>query len=594
MSKFLARFILAGIILSPLAVTAVPTVIDGKVSYLGKHEAGVESFLGIKYGQDTGGTNRFNKPKPYIYPAGTSVSAAETGPACPQQTGNPTPSLIGLFGNVSEISEDCLTIRVDRPSRTGANARLPVMVYLYGGGYAIGQVYDTAYDPTGLVRETAAKGLPVIYVAINYRVGIFGFAASAALREEDNLNVGLLDQYLGLRWVQDHIAAFGGDKDDVTIFGEDVGWANVAFQMMAYGGQVEPTFKRAMLMSGPTPGGDQITRGITEGHVAELTAILNCDSPTGNSSAELKCLRELALDSLVGAAVEYSFAFESVAGVGTFPPTAPSSFLPSSPSSLLRSGRFLKNIDLVVGWCEDDGTQFISDPINDASAFTSWAAAQFPNLSSQNSQELISLYPARDFDNLPSEGVDRNYFRTARVIRDVHFACPSLLLTDTVKRYSPASDIYLWALNQTVFRVGHAAYNRTFVGQDHFSDIPYVFNYVDRQPYASVADQEDYDLASRMSGSWAAFARFGQPNPPHLSIKETAATNISVAPWAEAFSSRARGLALRIIGGPRDGMATVPVTDQSRENDGEALYDEQLAARCGFWNRPNVLEQTFM
>lgn len=166
MFKFLARAILAGITLSPLAVTAAPTVIDGKVSYAGKHEAGVESFLGIKYGQDTGGTNRFKKPEPYLYPVGTLVSAAKTGAACPQQTGNPTPSLIGLFGNVSEISEDCLTIRVDRPSGTGANARLPVMVYLYGGGYAIGQVYDTAYDPTGLVRETAAKGLPVIYVAI--------------------------------------------------------------------------------------------------------------------------------------------------------------------------------------------------------------------------------------------------------------------------------------------------------------------------------------------------------------------------------------------------------------------------------------------
>lgn len=424
-------------------------------------------------------------------------------------------------------------------------------------------------------------------------MGIFGFAASAALREEDNLNVGLLDQYLGLRWVQEHIAAFGGDKDEVTIFGEDVGWANVAFQMMAYGGQVKPMFKRAMLMSGPTPGGDEITRGITEKHVAELTAILKCDSPTGNSLAELRCLRELPLESLVEAAVKYSFSFDSVAGVGTFRPTAQSSFLPSSPSSLLRSGRFLKNIDLVVGWCEDDGTQFIPGPINNASAFTSWAGAQFPSLSAKNSQELLSLYPASDFDNLPSEGVDRNYFRAARVIRDVHFACPSLLLTDAVKRFSPVSDIYLWALNLTVFRVGHAAYNRSFVGQDHFSDIPYVFDYVNRQPYASIADQKDYDLASRMSGSWAAFARFGQPSPPHLSVEGNAA-NISVAPWTEAFFSGGRGLALRIIGGPRDGMTTIPLTDQSKENNGEALYNEQLAARCGFWNRPDVLEQTSM
>lgn len=404
-----------------------------------------------------------------------------------------------------------------------------------------------------------------------------------------------MDQHLGLRWVQDHIAAFGGNKDDVTIFGEDVGWANVAFQLMAYGGRVQPTFKRAMLMSGPTPGGDELTSGLTEKHVADLTAIVNCNSSTGSSSVELGCLRALPLDTLVGAAVKYSFAFEAVAGVGTFRPTVPSSFLPSSPSTLLRRGQFLKKIDLVIGWCEDDGTQYIYSPISNASAFTSWVATQFPKLSARNSRELISLYPALDFSDLPSEGVDKNYFRTARVIRDVHFACPSLFLTDSVKRSSPTSQVYLWALNSTVFRLGHAAFNRTFVGQDHFSDIPYVFDYVNRQPYSSIADQTDYDLASRMSGSWAAFARFGQPTLPYLSTKENQSRNLTVAPWAESTSSRGGGLALRIIGGPSDGMTYIPLNGRAnKDRQGRRLYDEQLAARCGFWNRPDVLEQTFM
>ena len=162
---FLVRALVSCIPLFAYAVAA-PTVVDGKVSYVGAVGGGVESFLSIKYGQDTGGENRFKYPKPYSYPAGTVVNATRSGAACPQQTGNPTPSLIGLFGNVNEISEDCLTIRVDRPSNTAADAKLPVMVYLYGGGYAIGQAYDTAYYPAGLVRETAAKKLPVVYVAI--------------------------------------------------------------------------------------------------------------------------------------------------------------------------------------------------------------------------------------------------------------------------------------------------------------------------------------------------------------------------------------------------------------------------------------------
>ena len=167
--------ILASII--SIAAAAAPIVVDGNISYLGKREGGVESFLNIKYGQDTGGLNRFKQPRAYAYPAGTVVNATKNGAACPQKTGNPTPSLIGLFGNVSEISEDCLTVRVDRPTLARFTARLPVMVYLYGGGYNIGQAYDTAYYPNGLVRENAAKQLPVVYVAIKSVLELAGILA---------------------------------------------------------------------------------------------------------------------------------------------------------------------------------------------------------------------------------------------------------------------------------------------------------------------------------------------------------------------------------------------------------------------------------
>jgi carboxylesterase type B len=150
-----------------VGVLAAPTVVDGSVKYVGIVNNGVtESFLGIKFGQDTGGTNRFKRPRPYAYPAGATVQATTPGPACAQKLGNPVPSVSDLLSNVTEISEDCLYIRVDRPVNTTARAKLPVMVYLYGGGYNIGQIYDVAYDPYGLVRNSAAKGMPVVYAAI--------------------------------------------------------------------------------------------------------------------------------------------------------------------------------------------------------------------------------------------------------------------------------------------------------------------------------------------------------------------------------------------------------------------------------------------
>ncbi|KAL2823978.1 Alpha/Beta hydrolase protein [Aspergillus cavernicola] len=94
------------------------------------------------------------------------------------------------------MSEGCLTLRIDRPAYTPASAKLPGMVWIYGSGDSFGQIYGSAYHPTTLVTGAVQKGFPVIYVAMNYRVGIFGFAAPPA---SDSLDAGLLDQRLALR-----------------------------------------------------------------------------------------------------------------------------------------------------------------------------------------------------------------------------------------------------------------------------------------------------------------------------------------------------------------------------------------------------------
>ncbi|RAH81943.1 alpha/beta-hydrolase [Aspergillus japonicus CBS 114.51] len=196
----------------------------------------VESLLNIRFGQDTSGLNRFAPPKPFNYAPGTLVNATQVGAACPQP--QQAVSSMPLFDNVTTMSEDCLTLRIDRPARTLSSAKIPVMVWIYGGGDSFGQIYDSVYDPTGLVTGTAQKGFPIIYVAVKYRVGVFGLAASPALAASDSLNVGLLGQRLALEWVQKHIAGFGGDPDpdQVTIVGESEGATGVGLLMTAYGG----------------------------------------------------------------------------------------------------------------------------------------------------------------------------------------------------------------------------------------------------------------------------------------------------------------------------------------------------------------------
>ena len=410
----------------------------------------------------------------------------------------------------------------------------------------------------------------------SYRTGFFGFAASQTLREEDNLNAGLLDQYLGLQWIRDNIEFFGGDPYDVTILGEDVGWTNVQLQLTAYGGDAEPLFRRAIAQSGPTPAGSALTSGQSESHTIQLTESLGCSSSTGDAAAEIACLRSLSLERINAAALNFSLAFSSLGGIGTFRPTAPSSFIPDAPSKLLATGRFRKDVDILVGWNENDGSIFAPEATNSTEYFLAVMHSLFPGLSPSNKLALPSLYPESDFWDYPKEGVDRNFFRASRAARDAFFTCPSLRLVQASALYAPDRRVFTFALNETVFAVGHALYNRSFVGIDHFSDMPYVFDYVNTAAYAHLASQADYDMASRMSGSWAAFAHFGQPTVPGLSDAELVARNLTFPGWAAGEGN------IRVLGGAGDGMMSIYGT-----------YDESLEERCGFWGKDEVLAQTW-
>ena len=139
------------------------------LTYIGYKYEGVENFQNIRYGQDTSGANRFKHPKPFSYPTGTTVRATEAGASCPQSTNQ---TFLGFTQNpgVYRLSEDCLNLRVARPAGTKPGAKLPVLVWIFGGGDETGSANYTLYDPTSLVLGAAAKGTPVVYVAMNYRL----------------------------------------------------------------------------------------------------------------------------------------------------------------------------------------------------------------------------------------------------------------------------------------------------------------------------------------------------------------------------------------------------------------------------------------
>ncbi len=139
------------------------------LTYKGLERNGIEVFLNIPFGQDTSGENRFKPPQPYVPKPGSTINAQSLGHSCPQRTGKVLSPL--ALANVTDISEDCLNLNIGRPRGCSFDSRLPVMIWIYGGSFWVGTNGEPTTRPDGLVLESLQNGLPVIHIAINYRLG---------------------------------------------------------------------------------------------------------------------------------------------------------------------------------------------------------------------------------------------------------------------------------------------------------------------------------------------------------------------------------------------------------------------------------------
>ena len=199
----------------------------------------IQVYKGIPYAAPPVGPLRWKAPQPVIPWAGVRV-CTQYGPPCPQRKLPPP-----FDRDYGKTSEDCLTLNVWSGARN-PNERRPVMVWIHGGGFYGGSASQPDFDGRVLAREG------VVVVTINYRLGVFGFLAHPELTKESEHqvsgNYGLLDQIAALRWVKDNIAAFGGDPNRVTIFGESGGARSVCFLMVSP--LAKGLFHRAIVQSG--------------------------------------------------------------------------------------------------------------------------------------------------------------------------------------------------------------------------------------------------------------------------------------------------------------------------------------------------------
>ena len=158
-----ASILLCSIILQ-WSATANPTIVlpGGSILY-GTTTDGVEQYLNIPFGHNTEGSNRFRPPKALTLRSGLKIDGTKPGASCPQATNTSKTPI--------RLSEDCLNLRIARPSSISLDVKLPVLIFIPGGGFAYTSIYDdSVYNPVGFVRQSVDNGLPAIYAAVNYRV----------------------------------------------------------------------------------------------------------------------------------------------------------------------------------------------------------------------------------------------------------------------------------------------------------------------------------------------------------------------------------------------------------------------------------------
>ncbi len=455
------------------AESAAPEVRLGQwvlVGRSGDAHPQVANFPGVPFAEPPVGALRWQAPQPLRTQSGRR-EATTFAAACYQDSynndwyrkvGAAFGAGPGLFVD-PPFSEDCLYLNVWTPA-PGKDARLPVMVWIHGGANRSGW----SFEPNYLGEHLAARG-NVIVVSIAYRHGVFGYFGHPQL--EGAANFGLLDQLTALQWVQEHIATFGGDAQNVTLFGESAGAANIGYLMaspMARG-----LFRRVISQSG----GYQMRERRS---LADLKALGETLSAALPGRPDLAGLRQL--DSATILATANSALKEHDWGPAVDGTTVPG---PITPEDLLR----VSPVDLLVGTNHDEWYMYVDD---DAAALAA-AFDEMPAAARRALRELAAseLSVRRGHD---------------RAVTFANMVCSGYLMADAVRRAGGEA----WVYRFTRVRPGPGGERlRAY----HGAEIPYVFSTHDAW---LATDDADRQLTETIQQYWVNFARSGDPNGARL------------------------------------------------------------------------------
>ncbi|CAG8894359.1 unnamed protein product [Penicillium egyptiacum] len=453
------------------------------------------SFNNIRYAEPPTGELRFRAPIP-PKSVNRTVNNGQNDVICPQASpawlgvqsqmlaGVPASALVNKSHpenaniNISSIpspdstvSEDCLFLDVMVPTSVYNNRykkkgtscsnppalrffirdvnflsrAVPVLVWIYGGGYISGSKTITG-SPDGLIAR--AKG-GMIYVAMNYRLGVYGYLSGPTFQVDGEANAGFYDQELALQWVQKYISKFGGDPDRVTIMGESAGGGSVMHQITAYGGlKGKVPFNQAIAQS---PGQFPVTSNAQLDNVLLLT-FKYASLVSGTNVTTLQQLRRLSARDLYNT----NYLVNYLAPYGTFPygPAVDGKFVPKFPAELLAHGQYPKGLNVMVGHNLNEGAMFANPFVFAESDFAAVIKTAFPDADEAAIDHIANTMYPPVFDG--SYGYTTQFGRMSLLTGDRAFTCPTRWLN--------------LAFNNKTF-----AYYFTMSPGYHGVDVPYTF-----------------------------------------------------------------------------------------------------------------------
>jgi para-nitrobenzyl esterase len=461
-----------------LSASSTPQVKTRSGAVEGKQEGSVQAFLGIPYAMPPVGDLRWKAPVPVAKWTGVK-KATDFGPHCMQGR---------VFGDMnfrdSGGSEDCLTLNVWKPT-TASSKKLPVMVWIYGGGFVAGTTSEARQDGTHLAQQG------VVVVSMNYRLGVFGFLAHPELTKESGHNsagnYGLLDQLEALKWVHDNIAAFGGDPANVTIFGESAGSFSVSAQMGS------PLAKGLFQKAIGESGGAFSRSGLSFEPVAtrqERDVKLVKDKLGVSTLADLRAVAAEKLVEVFGKAGPDGFAFG---------PDIDGYFLPQSVPAIFAAGK-QNDVPLLAGWNRDEGSFEVAFAPQRPTAESMKAEAQKDF--GDKADEFLRLYPADD----------QHVRRSALDYAGDKFIALATWDWMEAQAKTGKQPIYRYRFDLAPPPDKPSAPQ---LGAFHSAEIEYVFGQLDSK--AGVPwRQEDRNLSTEMQEYWSNFAKTGNPNGPGL------------------------------------------------------------------------------